>query len=85
VILMDMQMPIMDGYEATKRIRQIEVGEARPRARIIALTANALPGDIARSIDAGCDQHLTKPIRKQVLYNALATTPVQKGGSDKSN
>jgi len=85
VILMDMQMPIMDGYEATKRIRQIEVGEARPRACIIALTANALPGDLARSIDAGCDQHLTKPIRKQVLYNALATMPVQKRGSDESH
>ena len=72
VILMDVQMPLLNGYEATSRIRGIEAQETRRRCYIIALTANALAEEASRSIDSGCDEHLTKPIRKQTLLAALS-------------
>lgn len=65
-ILMDVQMPGMDGLEATRQIRQR--GYTKP---IIALTAHALPSEIARSIDTGCNRHLTKPIARLDLVRAL--------------
>lgn len=65
-ILMDIQMSGMDGLEATRRIR--EQGYKKP---IIALTAHALPAEAERSIRAGCDLHLTKPIAKLELINSL--------------
>lgn len=65
-ILMDVQMPDMDGLEATRRIR--ERGFQKP---IIALTAHALPSETARSLDAGCNLHLTKPINRNELMGAL--------------
>jgi signal transduction histidine kinase/ActR/RegA family two-component response regulator len=71
LILMDMQMPVMDGYTATKEIRRLEVEEGRKRTPIIALTAYALREDLQKSLDAGCDAHLTKPIAKQVLLDAI--------------
>ncbi|MDP3630661.1 MAG: response regulator, partial [Actinomycetota bacterium] len=78
LILMDMQMPIMDGYEATRRIRALEAvrGGHTP---IVALTAYALKEEVKRSIDAGCDDHLTKPIKKQVLLEAVASYAKEAG------
>ncbi len=70
LVLMDMQMPVMDGYEATRRIRAIE-HESGTHVRIVALTAYALKEEIAKSMQAGCDDHLTKPIKKQVLLESL--------------
>ena len=67
VVLMDVQMPVMDGYSATRRIRQWEAeNRARP-VPILALTAHALPEEVRKSLDAGCTAHLTKPIRKATL------------------
>ena len=59
VILMDMNMPDMDGYEATRRLKTFVELRHIP---VVALTANAMEGDKQRSIEAGCDGHITKPI-----------------------
>ena len=72
LVLMDMQMPVMDGYSATREIRQWEAAEGREPVPILALTAFALTGDDQRSLEAGCTAHLTKPIKKPVLLDALA-------------
>jgi two-component system sensor histidine kinase/response regulator len=70
LILMDMQMPVMDGYESTRRIRALEA-ERGGHTPIVALTAYALKEEIKRSLQSGCDDHLTKPIKKQVLLEVL--------------
>ena len=70
VILMDMQMPEMDGLEATRRLRERFRGANAPY--IIAMTANALPGDRERCIDAGMNDYVAKPIEIDVLDKALA-------------
>ena len=64
-------MPVMDGYTATREIRRLEQEEGRKHIPIIALTAHALKGDIEKSIQAGCDAHLTKPIRKTILLETI--------------
>ena len=71
LIFMDCQMPNMDGYEATTRIRELETQSAT-RTPIIALTANSLPADRKRSEQAGMDEFLTKPIVKEKLRQALS-------------
>ncbi len=71
LVLMDVQMPVMDGYAATRAIRVWEAAAGRSRTPVIALTANAIKEDMERSLDAGCDEHLTKPIKKQILLGAL--------------
>lgn len=68
VIFMDVQMPLMDGIEATRHIKS-EMGENAPL--IIALTANAMPGDEERFLDAGMDHYLSKPIDMIKLKDLL--------------
>ena len=70
-MLMDMQMPVMDGYTATRLIRLWEAEKRRPRTPIVALTAYALTEDEGKSFEAGCDGHLTKPIKKEHLLEAI--------------
>jgi len=70
LILMDMQMPVIDGYSATRAIRAIE-GDTESRVPIVALTAYAFKEERQRSFEAGCDAHLTKPIRKKDLLAAI--------------
>jgi CheY-like chemotaxis protein len=72
IVLMDMQMPVMDGYTATKKIREYEKSGGLKETPIIALTAYALKEEIQKSLDAGCEEHLTKPIKKQTLLDLLA-------------
>jgi CheY-like chemotaxis protein len=72
LVLMDMQMPVKDGYTATREIRQWEKQNSVVEIPIVALTAYALKEDTQKSLDAGCNAHLTKPIKKTKLLNALA-------------
>jgi signal transduction histidine kinase/DNA-binding response OmpR family regulator/HPt (histidine-containing phosphotransfer) domain-containing protein len=70
LILMDIQMPVMDGYEATAAIREWEGATGR-RLPIIALTARALKGDRERCLGGGMDAYVTKPLRPQTLLDAI--------------
>ncbi len=72
LVLMDMQMPVMDGLSATTAIRALEQDQDRPRTPIIMLTANALPEHVTASAAAGADTHLTKPITLHSLLDGIA-------------
>ncbi len=76
LVLMDLQMPGMDGFEATRRIRAWERAQHRRSAvPIVALTANALPDDAAACLACGMNDYLTKPIRSDQLLRMLRTAP----------
>ncbi|MFC1551998.1 ATP-binding protein [Candidatus Latescibacterota bacterium] len=76
LVLMDMQMPVMDGYEATKAIRAWEKKNSVDSTAIIALTAHAYKEDIQKSIDSGCNDHLTKPINKKKLLDSIYSNTI---------
>ena len=71
LVLMDIQMPVMDGLTATRAIRTIERARGGMSIPIIALTANAGPQDVKMSRQAGCNNHLSKPISKHILLSLI--------------
>lgn len=73
LVLMDMQMPVMDGLLATRAIRAHEAVTGAVPTPVAALTANAMPEDVARCREAGCDLHLAKPIRPDNLITAITS------------
>ncbi|MBU2649791.1 MAG: PAS domain S-box protein [Bacteroidetes bacterium] len=66
LVFMDLKMPLMDGFRATRMIKDI-----RPELPVIAITAYAMSGDESRARDAGCDDYLSKPVRKELLFRKL--------------
>lgn len=72
LILMDIQMPVLDGYGATRMIRRYEAQTGRAHTPIIALSASALDESIHRSLEAGCDLHVSKPVKRATLLGAIA-------------
>ena len=72
IVLMDMQMPVMDGLSATKAIRDFESDQGRNPTAILMLTANAMAEHVAQSLEAGADGHLTKPITMNALLAEMS-------------
>lgn len=67
LIFMDLKIPVLNGYETAKKMRQAEAAQGRPRSLIIAISAFGMPEEVQKSLEAGCDGHLTKPIKKHDL------------------
>ena len=71
LIPMDIQMPILNGYEATKKIRQLE-NRKKAEIPILAMTANAFEEDRQKTLDAGMNAHVSKPVDMNVLFRVMA-------------
>ncbi len=71
LVLMDMQMPEKNGYEATEEIREYEAGNGYPATPVVALTANTSSGDRKRCLEAGCTDYISKPIKKITLVKSI--------------
>lgn len=72
VVLMDLQMPVMDGLTAIREIREYEGRTDRPRTPVLAVTANALSEHVSASKAAGADRHIAKPVTPEILLNAIS-------------
>lgn len=72
IVFMDVQMPEMDGYAATSTIREWEKETHHSHVPIVALTAHALSDDRQKSLKAGCDDHVTKPFKKDALLKVIS-------------
>ncbi len=88
LLFMDISMPVMDGYAATRRIRELETGKDRPRLPIVVLSAQDLRAQRRRGALVGCSGHLSKPLRKHELLKAIraysapeSPTPTSKIGA----
>jgi CheY-like chemotaxis protein len=82
LVLMDIQMPVLDGCAATLAIRQWEIENSRTLTPITALTASCTTGDLARIFAAGCSNYLPKPVTKTILLQAVQQflSPVPRSG-----
>ena len=80
LVLMDIQMPGTDGYEATRQIRSLELSGGRPRVPIVAFTAYATGVEVTRCLSVGCDGHLAKPITRLSLVTAIGAFARRKIG-----
>lgn len=81
VVLMDVHMPVMDGYDAARRIRDWERSQAATRTPIVAFTANVMPEEKAKCLASGMDDYLSKPVNREVLYETLERV-LQPGGRE---
>jgi CheY-like chemotaxis protein len=72
IVLMDIEMPVMDGLTATKKIRKIEKENGHKPVPVVALSAHALKEHEEKSMAAGCNEHVTKPIKKEILLKTIA-------------
>lgn len=84
VILMDVQMPVMDGLKATQRIRELEHSSGK-HIPIVAMTARAMTGDRERCLAIGMDDYVSKPVRRSELERALREVAIQPGEAPVSN
>jgi two-component system sensor histidine kinase/response regulator len=88
IVLMDVQMPVMDGLDATRAIRQREM-QTKRHQKILAMTANAMRGDRDRCLEAGMDGYVSKPVDRQELVAEIervlgSALPVMRAGVDAS-
>jgi CheY-like chemotaxis protein/HPt (histidine-containing phosphotransfer) domain-containing protein len=84
LVMMDVQMPRMDGYDAVRAMREIEKKENRPRTAIVAMTAHAMKDAFRKCIEAGMDDVLTKPIHKVNLFSMVEKWAQETGKAEKS-
>ena len=80
-ILMDVRMPVMDGLDATRKIRKSDHPEATT-IPIIAMTANVFDEDVERSIEAGMNAHLSKPVEPDELYETMARLIIERDSKE---
>ncbi len=81
VVLMDLQMPVMDGFEATRKIRELELQRGGARSSIIIVSANCLDEHIAAGRVAGADDHMAKPISAAALIAAISEPPAARAAA----
>ena len=78
VVLMDLRMPVMDGYQATREIRAMERSRRKPRTPVIVVSAHTRPHEVQAAREAGADHHMGKPVNVPALLGAIrgATDPL---------
>jgi len=72
VVLLDLEMPVMDGYETARRLREMEKAQGRKRCKIVAISSNDEQAIIDRALAAGCDEYLVKPAPREALWQLLS-------------